>query len=114
MVTVAGVGTIAGAVYVVAVPLAVLAGEIVPHAGEQGVPLCVKVQVTPLLLGSFVTVGVNCCVALTFTVGFVGEMLTLIGGAAVIVIVADANLVVSTGVAVRVTVGVPGTVAGAV
>ena len=86
-----------------------------PHVGEQAVPLCVKVHVTPPLAGSFVTVAVNCLVLLVVTVGFVGEMLTLIGGATVTVIVAEADLVASaTEVAVSVTVGLAGTLAGAV
>jgi len=37
-VTVALVGTVLGAAYVVGVPLAVLAGVIVPQAGEHAVP----------------------------------------------------------------------------
>lgn len=61
------------------------------------------------------TVAVKLCVALAATDGLLGEMLTLMGGAAVIVIVAAENLVASaTEVAVRVTVGVAGTAAGAV
>ncbi len=86
-----------------------------PHAGEQGVPVCVKVHVTPLLTGSLVTVAVNGWVPLVVTVGFVGEMLTLMGGAVVTVIVAEADLVGSaTEVAVMVTVAGVGTLAGAV
>ena len=42
-----------------AAPLAVLAGLIVPQPGEQATPFCVNVQVTPLLVGSYVTVAVN-------------------------------------------------------
>jgi hypothetical protein len=62
-----------------------------------------------------VTVALNPWVALMVTVGFVGEMLTLMGGASVTVIVAEANFVASASeVAVSVTVGVDGTVAGAV
>ncbi len=96
-------------------PLAVLAGETVPHVGEQAVPLCVKVHATPPLAGSFATVAVNCWVLLVVTVGFVGEMLTPIGGATVTVIVAEFDLVASaTEVAVSVTVGLAGTLAGAV
>src|SRR5215469_15435844 len=45
-------GNAAGAVNVVAVPLAVVAGLTVPHPGEQFVPFCVSVQVTPPLVGS--------------------------------------------------------------
>jgi len=51
-VTIAGVGTAAGAVYVVGAPLAVLAGLNVPHV-EHGVPLCETVQLTPAFAGSF-------------------------------------------------------------
>ena len=92
-----------------------LVGLTEPHATVQATPLWVKVHVTPMAAGSFETVAVNCLVPLTVTVGLVGEMLTLIGGATVTVIVAEANLVASaTEVAVSVTVGVDGTVAGAV
>jgi hypothetical protein len=92
-----------------------LAGDTEPQAGEQATPLCVKVQVTPLAAGSFVIVAVKVCVPLTATDGLLGASATLIGGAAVIVIVAEANFVVSaTEVAVSVTIGVAGTAAGAV
>jgi hypothetical protein len=53
--TVAGLGTAAGAVYVVAVPLGVLVGANVPHADTHrvgGVP-CIVVQLTPAMAGSF-------------------------------------------------------------
>jgi hypothetical protein len=58
----------------VAAPLAVLVGKIVPHPAEHAVPPCVSIQVTPLLLGSFVTVAVNCTVPLAGTVTEVGAM----------------------------------------
>ena len=45
-----------------AAPLAVLVGEMLPHAGEHEVPFCRRDQVTPLLLVSFETVAVNCWV----------------------------------------------------
>ena len=96
-----------------AAPLAVLAGVIVPHPGEHGIPLCVSVQFTPLFLGSFVTVAVNCCVAFTLTLALDGETVTPIGGATVTV--AAANFVVSaTEVAVTVTCAGVGTADGAV
>jgi hypothetical protein len=44
---------------VVATPLAVLAGLIVPHAGEQLVPFCVSVQFRPPLVASFFTVALK-------------------------------------------------------
>ncbi len=44
-----------------ATPLAVLAEDIVPHAGEQRMPFWVTVQFTPLFVPSFFTVAVNCC-----------------------------------------------------
>src|SRR5256886_4628501 len=72
-----------------AAPLAVFAGLIVPQPGEQGVPLCVSVQFAPLLLGSFVTVAVNCCVFVTSTLAVVGETDTAIGGVTVAGAVAD-------------------------
>ena len=96
-----------------AAPLGVLAGVIVPHPGEHGIPLCVSVQFTPLLLGSFVTVAVNCCVAFTLTLALDGETVTPIGGATETV--AAANFVVSaTEVAVTVTCAGVGTADGAV
>lgn len=71
MITIAFVGTVLGAAYVVGVPLAVLAGVIVPHAGEQAVPPCVSVQLTPWLLESLLTVAVN-GVAFNAAVAFTG------------------------------------------
>lgn len=86
----------------------------VPHAGEHAVLPCVSVHVTAVL-EVFVTVAVNCCVPFTVTEGVGGATETEIGGAAVTVIVAEAALVESvTEVAVIVTVGLAGTVAGAV
>jgi len=92
----------------VAVPLAVLVGFTLPHAATEQVTL----QVTPLLLGSFVTVAVNWAVAVARTVALPGETETVMAGT---VIVAEPDLVVSaTEVAVRVTVrllaGGPGAV----
>lgn len=52
MVTVALVGTVAGAVYVFAAPLAVFAELSVPHPGEQAVPFCVSVQFAPEFVAS--------------------------------------------------------------
>ncbi len=94
------------------VPLAVVVGATVPHVGEHVTPPCVKIQVTPLLLTSFVTVAMNCFVALTTTLAEVGETETVIP---TIVAVAVADLVPSaTEVAVTVTAGFAGTDAGAV
>ena len=63
----------------------------------------------------FVTVAVNCCVALTGTLGIVGLTVTTITGAAVTVMVAASDLVpLAMEVAVSVTVAGLGTVAGAV
>src|SRR5215471_15384288 len=45
-------GNEAGAVNVVGVPLAVVAGLTVPQPGEQLVAFCASVQVTPPLVGS--------------------------------------------------------------
>jgi hypothetical protein len=90
----------------------VVTGLIVPQVGEHAVPLCVRVQVTPLLLGSFVTVAVNCSVAITVTVAVVGETDT---AAPETVTVAVAEMLVSaTDVATTITLGLAGTVAGAV
>src|SRR5439155_267330 len=96
-----------------ATPLAVLAGLIVPQPGEQGVPLCVSVQFTPLLLGSFVTVAVNCCVAFTVTFAVGGETEAAMGGMTVTVAVAD-FVVSATEIALIVTWAGLGTADGAV
>jgi hypothetical protein len=47
MVTLGFVGTVAGAAYVVAVPLLVFASVIVPHADEHALPPWVSDQLTP-------------------------------------------------------------------
>ncbi len=95
-------GTPAGAVYVAAAPLAVLAGEIVPQAGEQAAaPPCLSVQVTPPSVASLLTVAVNCCVPFSGTFADVGEAATVI---AKTVTVAEAKFVESaTEAAVRAT-----------
>ncbi len=83
-----------------------------PQPGEQGVPACVRVQVTPLLLTSFATMAINCPAVLTTTLAEVGETETVIART---VAVAAPDLDVSaTEVAVSVTVAGLGTVAGAV
>src|SRR5207248_9528822 len=71
MVTSAFTGTLPGAVYVAAVPLGVVAGAMLRQPGEHTVPLCVSVQLTPLLPASFVTVAVNCCASRTATLAVV-------------------------------------------
>jgi hypothetical protein len=106
-------GTVDGAVYVVASPLPVFVGDTLPHTGEQGTLFCVGVQVTPLFGPSFLTLAVNCCVALTPISAEAGDTDTEIGGGT-IVTVADADLLVSdTEVAVSVTAGFAGGDAGA-
>ena len=94
-------------------PLAVIAGAIVPQLGEHTAPPCVSVQLTPLLLGSFVTVAVNCCIAFTLTFAVVGEMETAMGGKTVTVAVAD-FVVSATEIAETVTCAGIGTTDGAV
>ena len=93
---------LAGAVYVIAVPLGLLAEERVPHVGEQFDPFCIRDQETPLLLASLETVAVNCCVVPSKTLAVVGDIETEMGG--VTVTVAAADLVESaTDAAVSVT-----------
>ena len=94
-------------------PLAVIAGAIVPQLGEHTAPPCVSVQLTPLLLGSFVTVAVNCCVPVTATLAVPGETDTPTPVVTVTVAVAD-TAELATDVATTVTFGFPGTVDGAV
>jgi hypothetical protein len=97
------------------VPLAELVAESVPHSDEHEAPSCVRAQVTPLFDGSFWSVAVNCCVALIGMLAEVGETETEIGSGAVTVNVAKADLVGSAvEVAVSVTEGFAGIVAGAV
>jgi len=102
-------GGFGGAVYVVAAPLAVVVGEILPQgAGEQD-----TFQLTPLLLGSLITVATIFCTtvpACTEETGAVTE--TVIEGT---VIVTAADLVESArDVAVTVTVrSLAGAVKGA-
>jgi hypothetical protein len=60
-------------------PLAVFVSLIVPQPGAQATPFCVKVQATPLLVASFVTVAENCCVAFNATLADVGNTETEIG-----------------------------------
>jgi hypothetical protein len=95
------------------VPLAVLAGLIMPQPGEQEAPFCVSDQETPPLLASLVTVAVNCCVALTRTLGAAGATETATGGVTVTVAVAD-FVASATEAAVTVTNAGDGTAGGAV
>lgn len=63
-----------------AAPLAVLVGMIVPQPGAQDTPFCVRLQLTPLLVPSFFTVAVNCCVPFRATLAEPGETDTEIWG----------------------------------
>jgi hypothetical protein len=77
-VTVAGLGTLAGAVYVTAEPEALVVGATVPHAAPLQ-PAPDSVQVTPLAALSFVTVAVNDPVNPACTEAVVGDTVTEIG-----------------------------------
>jgi hypothetical protein len=113
-VTVAGVGTVLGAVYVIATPEALDAADRVPQVAPLQ-PVPARVQATPLFCESFVTVAAKFCVSPVCTLAVVGATLTTTAGAAVTVIVAVPCLVPSaTEVAVSVTVAGVGTLAGAV
>lgn len=102
-------GGAAGAMYVVAAPLAVAPGKIVPHGDAEHD----TAQVTPLFGGSLVTVAVNCAVLPANTVVGPGVTLTMISGT---LTVAEANTDgLDTEVAVIVALktnagGVPGAV----
>jgi len=115
-VTVAGLGNTPGAVNVIGVPDPLVADDKLPHEDPpHSEPE--SAQLTPLLEGSPITVAVRVVVAFTGTVAVVGATDTEIpaGVVAPIVIVAEAYFVPSlTDVAVIVTVGGLGTVAGAV
>ncbi len=111
-VTVFGAGTIAGAVYVVATPLAVVTELKFPHAELPHV----TDQVTPpFWLSLFTTAAKLPLAPATSDIGGCGLNATVIAGGAAIAIVADADFVLSeTDVAVIVTVADAGTAAGAV
>jgi hypothetical protein len=115
-VTVAGAGAVAGAVYVIPVPDALPVAEIVPQfAPVQPAPD--KLQLTPLLAGSFFTVGVNTLLPPVRITVFDGVIVSVIpaGVAAVSAMVAVALLVPSLiAVAESVAVAGLGTVIGAV
>ena len=83
-------------------PLVVLPALRAPQFGEQDVPFCSSVQLTPLPAGSLVSVPVNDCVPLSATLADVGEREIVTAG---IVILAEADFVGSScDVAVTVTV----------
>ena len=50
-----------------------------PHPGEHATPFCVRLQLTPLLVPSFVTVAVNGCAALKATLATGGATDTEMG-----------------------------------
>jgi hypothetical protein len=113
-VTVAGLGTLPGAVNVIGVPDALLGVDKFPHAAPVQ-PEPVSVQVTPLFAESPVTVAVKVVAAFKATVAVVCDSVTEIPAGVVIVMVADPDFVPSlTEVAAIVTVAGFGTVAGAV
>jgi hypothetical protein len=113
-VTEAGVGTAAGAVYVIEAPEALEAADKVPHVAPLQ-PAPVKVHVTPLFCVSLVTVAMMFCALLVCTDALVGLTATETGGGGTTVNVATALFVVSvTDCAVSVTVAGTGTAAGAV
>jgi hypothetical protein len=106
IVTVPPEGTVDGAVYVVAPPLAVFVGLKLPQPAEP------QLHVTPAPSTSFVTTALRVSVPDVVTLNVEGDTDTVMGR---IVIVALADLVESaTEVAVIVTVPHEGTVTGAV
>jgi hypothetical protein len=106
-------GTFPGAVYVVATPVSVAAGETDPQPPAEH-PKPERVQVTPLSAVSLVSVAVNCAVARVATVALAGLTDRVIAGElSVMVAVAD-WLESVTDAAVIVTVLGVGGVAGAV
>ena len=111
-VTAAGLGTLAGALYVTEVVVTFVS---VPHAAPLQ-PVPESDHVTPLAPVSFIKVAVKFCLpmpACTFAV--VGESVIEITGAVVIVTVVESDFVLSAcEVAVMVTVPPVGTVVGAV
>jgi hypothetical protein len=65
-------GMVVGGVYVFEVLSGVEVAVKDPHAGEQGDPPCVRVQVSPTFAESFCTMEVNCCVRFKATFAEVG------------------------------------------
>ncbi len=78
-VTIPGLGTLAGAVYVTPAPEALLVAESVPHAAAVH-PAPDSPQLTPLFALSFATVAVNVCVCPVCTDAVVGATVTDIAG----------------------------------
>ena len=114
-VTVAGLGTLTGAAYVIATPDALDGAERFPQVTPEH-PAPESVQFTPLFCASLLTVAVNALVPMpACTLVGVGATKTVIAGGAVTVMVAALDFVVSvTEVAVSVTVAGLGTLTGAV
>jgi len=106
-------GTVDGAAYVVASPLAVFVGATVPHEGEHGALFKVGAQLTPVFAPSFLTVAMNCCVALIPMRTEAGETDTEIGGGVTVMVAVPALPGSATEVAVSLTIGFEGTDAGA-
>jgi hypothetical protein len=73
-------GIFAGAVKLVAPPLAVVESDSDPQLGEQAVPPCVRVQATPLFFGSFPTVAANFCAIPKGSSALAGVIETVIAG----------------------------------
>jgi hypothetical protein len=76
-VTVAGLGTVAGPVYVTAVPDALLVGDTAPHAPAVAHDAA---HVTPFAALSLLTVAVKLCVPLAATDAVAGATVTVIPG----------------------------------
>jgi hypothetical protein len=113
-VTVAGVGTAAGALYVTAAPDALDVGVTLPQLAPLQ-PAPESVQVTPLFCATPATAAANACVLLVATLAVAGDTVTVTAGAATIVMIAAADFVLSArDVDLRVTAAGTGTFAGAV
>src|SRR5215469_12072197 len=110
--TVGVAGRLAGGVYVLGLPLAVIAGDIEPQV-EQADEACIRVQFTPAFAGSFATLAVIGKDEVTGIRALPGSSETVIAGT-VMVAVAVAPLY-ATDVALTTTLrsavgGVPGAV----
>jgi len=113
-ITMAGAGTLAGAVYTTGAPEALVIGVTDPHVAPLQ-PVPESVQFTPLFCASFVTLATKFCVWPTCTLAVIGEIPTAIIGPVVTVIAADADLLPSArDVAVSMIGTWEGTVPGAV
>lgn len=94
-------------------PVAELAGEILPQAGEQGSPFCISVQFTLPPFESFCTVAEKGCVVLMPTLIVAGASETVMAGTVMVMTAVLVESVIDVAVSMRVR-ELAGGVSGAV